>query len=139
MSIHQSLKIPEEHLLYADKTFAQFLERNKHRDEYSFYKLIYFTSAAKAFNRTDIDFEALCAEFFGYLKEQDTPSEFLIGEWEHLNRIRSKRNRAAVGITAAVNALIDTGEASGAAKLYEKAKAHGLPENTYINKRIVSL
>ena len=83
-----------------------------------------------------MDFEALCAELFDYLKEQDEPSEFLIGEREHLNRIRSKRNCAVVGITAAVNALIDTRENTRAKKLYLEAKSFGLPINKYIESRV---
>lgn len=38
------------------------------------------------------------------------PTEFVCGEWQHLNRERSAKNMAVAGITAAANALIDTGE-----------------------------
>ena len=41
---------------------------------------------------------------------EDMTTEFVCGEWEHLNRMRSAKNQANVGITAAVNALIDIGE-----------------------------
>lgn len=43
---------------------------------------------------------------------------------------------ASVGITAAVNSLIDIGENERAKKLYTEAKSFGLPENAYIDKRL---
>lgn len=136
MSVHPSLKIPEEHLLYADKKFCEFINSNKYVGEYDFYRLIYLSASVKAFGRTDTDVESLCSVFFKNLSTDDIPSEFVCGEWEHLNRIRSEKNRANVGITAAVNALIDVGEKRRAAELYRSAKEYGLPSNRYINQRL---
>lgn len=136
MSVHPSLEIPEEHLLYADKKFREFIQRVKNVNEYHFYRLIYISSYMKAFGRADTDVESLCSFFFKHLSIDDIPSEFVCGEWEHLNRIRSFKNQANVGITAAVNALIDIGEKHRAEELYLTAKGYGLPSNTYISKRL---
>ncbi|MCM1329269.1 MAG: hypothetical protein NC253_07480 [Ruminococcus sp.] len=137
LAVHTSLEIPEEHLLYADKKFSEFVENTKDADENDFYKLMYLTSVIKAFKRTDIDVENLCRDFLENLVSDDTPSEFVCGEWEYLNRKRSPKNRANVCITAAVNALIDVGEMRRAAEIYNEAKKRGLPVNTYIEKRLV--
>lgn len=137
LSVHPSLKIPETHLLYADKKFEEFIQKKKNISEYAFYRLIYLSSSMKAFGRIEIDIESLCADFFKKLRSDDEPSEYVCGEWEYFNRVRSEKNRANVGITAAVNALIDVGETRRAAELYRTAKKYGLPENSYINKRLV--
>lgn len=136
LSVHPSLKIPEEHLIYADKKFSEFIQNNKNVNEYNFYRLIYLSSYMKAFRKNDTDVESLCFDFFPKLKLDDMPSGFVCGEWEHLNRVRSEKNQANVGITAAVNALIDVGEITRASELYRTAKEYGLPSNVYINKRL---
>lgn len=137
LSVHPSLKIPEEHLIYAEKKFSEFISNNKNVREYDFYKLIYLSSVMKAFGQTDIDIESVCAGFFNGLSLDDTPSGFVCGEWEHLNRVRSEKNRADVGIKAAVNTLIDTGEKRRAAEVYRAAKEHGMSGNVYIDKRLI--
>lgn len=137
LAVHPSLKISEEHLLYADTKFSEFIENTKEVGENDFYKLIYLSSVIKAFKRTDIDVECLCQNFFKNLISDDTTTEFVCGEWEHLNRARSAKNQANVGITAAVNALIDVGEMRRAAEIYHTAKKYGLPANIYVEKRLV--
>lgn len=137
LAVHPLLKIPEEHLLYADKKFSEFIDNTKENDENNFYKLIYLSSAIKAFRRTDIDVESFCRDFNKNLMSEDTITEFVCGEWEHLNRARSAKNQANVGITAAVNALIDIGEMQRAAEIYHTAKKYGLPANVYVEKRLV--
>lgn len=136
MAVHPLLKVPEEHLLYAEKNFSEFIQNNKNVDEYNFYRLIYLSACIKAFGQTDIDVESLCYDFFPMLKLDDVISEFVCGEWEHLNRVRSEKNQANVGITAAVNALIDIGENKRATELYCAAKEYGLHDSVYINKRL---
>ncbi len=137
LAVHTSFKIPEKHLLYADKKFSEFIENTKEFVENDFYKLIYLSSVIKAFKRTDIDVENLCQDFFKNLISDDMTTEFVCGEWEHFNRERSPKNRANVGITAAVNALIDVGEMNRAAEVYHEAKKCGLPTNIYVEKRLV--
>ena len=136
LAVHPSLKIPEEHLHYADKKFSEFIQNNKCAEN-NFYRIIYLSSIIKAFKRTDIDIESLCSDFFKKLALDDTPSEFVCGEWEHFNRVRSEKNQANVGITAAINALIDIGEMKRATELYNTAIKYGLPHNVYIDKRLV--
>lgn len=136
MAVNPSLDIPKEHLYYAERKFSEFLENNKKREEYDFFRLIYFSSVLKAFKMTDIDIERMCSEFYGHLTDNDTPCQYLAGEWGQLNFLRSEKNRANVGIIAAVNALIDTGEAARGKELYQTAIRYGLTENAYINKKI---
>ncbi len=136
MEVHPLLKIPEERLIYADKKFLEFIKNNKNVKEYNFYRLIYFSSCIKAFGKNDTDVESLCCDFFPKLKLDDVPTEFVCGEWEHLSRVRSEKNQANVGITSAVNALINVGETKRATELYLTAKEYGLPDNMYINKRL---
>ena len=136
MSVHKQLDIPAEHLQYASEKYSDFLDGCKEREEYDFYKLIYDASYMKAFDDTDIDIERSCSKFYDNLNSSDEKTTYVIGEWEHLNRFRSQKNRAVVGITAAVNALIDTGETTRAAELYSFAKQYGLPENVYVNRRL---
>lgn len=136
LSVHSSLDIPYEHLKYYNEKFSEFLESSKSREEYSFYSLIFLSAQIKAFKRDDIYIEDMCAEFFEALGSEDTATVYAVGEWEYLNRFRSKREQSVVGITAAINSLIDIGEKKRAIELYNEAKQYGLPENTYVNKRI---
>ena len=136
MSVHPALNISSGFLLYADKKFAEFLDVVKEREEYDFYRLIYLSAVIKAFGRTELDIESLCYGFFKYLDKKDEPCRYLLGEWGQLNRRRSEKNRAEIGIKAAVNALIDTSGIKRAKTLYDEAKGRGLSENAYINKRI---
>ena len=136
MSVHPALNISKDFLLYADDKFSLFLENNKNRREYDFFRLIYFSAAMKAFRNKELDIETLCSDFFNLLKKEEMPRQFLLGEWGNFNSPRGERNMAVVGITAAVNALIDIGENNRAENIYIEAKSFGLPENAYINKRL---
>lgn len=136
MAVHPDLEISENFTRYVDMMFGKFLESNKEREEYGFYRLIYLSASMKAFGKSDADIEALCSDFYGYLDCEDRECEFVLGEWEFLNRERSERNRAVVGITAAVNALIDIGEIQRGRELYSDALRYGLPQNAYIEKRL---
>ncbi len=136
LSVHSDLDIPHEHIEYYNNKFSEFIDSNKLREEYNFYKLIFLSAQIKAFKRNDIYIEDMCAEFFETLGSKDTVTVYAVGEWEYLNRLRSKRNQTVVGITAAINSLIDIGEKKRALELYNEAKKYGFPENTYVNKRI---
>ena len=136
MGVHKQLSIPIVHLQYASESFLSFLDSCKEREEHDFFKLIYDSSYMKAFSNADIDIEKSCAAFYEYLNISDVQTPYVIGEWKHFNRLRSPKNRAVVGITAAVNALIDAGEIVRASKLYDTAKQYGLPKNVYVNRRL---
>ena len=136
MAVHPGLDISKEFLLYADRKFSEFLEKNKNREEYDFFRLIYYSAFIKAFGKSELDIEGLCGDFFGSLNKTDSQCSCLMGEWQYFNRLRSERNRGVIGITAAVNALIDIEEIDRAKRLYDEAKKYGLPENAYINKRL---
>ena len=136
LGVHKQLDIPVAHLQYAIEKFSEFLDNCKGKEEYDFFKLIYESSYIKAFSTVNIGIERLCTIFYEYLNTSDDKTPYVIGEWNHFNRLRSSRNRAVVGITAAINALIDTGEIARALKLYDTAKQYGLPKNSYVNKRL---
>lgn len=136
MGVHKRLSIPFEHLQYANESFLSFLFNCKEREEYDFFKLIYDSCYMKAFEDTDRDIEKSCMTFYKYLAVDDYKTPYVLGEWENLNHKRSAKNQAVVGITSAVNALIDTGESKRASELYDFAKQQGLPDNAYINSRI---
>ena len=57
--------------------------------------------------------------------------------WKSFITPFGKRKCAVVGITSAVNALIDRGETGTAGALYRMARESGLPENVYIEKRLL--
>lgn len=136
MAVHPALNISKQFLIYSDEKFFEFLEKNKNRDEYGFFRLIYYSAVMKAFGKSELEIEDLCSDFFKALGETDNPCPYLVGEWKRLNYLRSEKNRGIVGITAAVNALIDVGKNDRAKKLYNEAQKHGLPDNAYINKRL---
>ena len=136
MGVHKQLNIPFEHLQYANDSFLSFLDNCSEREEYDFFKLIYDSCYIKAFKETYIDIERSCTAFYKHLAVDDDITPYVIGEWEYLNHQRGAKNQAVVGITSAVNALIDTGEIKRASELYNSAKQHGLPENAYVNSRI---
>lgn len=136
MGVHKQLDVPVAHIQYAVEKFSGFLDNCMGKEEYDFFKLIYESSYMKAFSTVDIDIEKSCELFFQHLDTCDDKTPYVVGEWNHFNRLRSPRNRAVVGVTAAVNALIDTGRTARASKLYDIAKQYGLPENSYVNKRL---
>ena len=66
---------------------------------------------------------------------EDESNDFLVGEWKSFITPFGKRKCAVVGITSAVNALLDTGEPDRAKTLYFLACNNGLSKNTYIERR----
>ncbi len=137
MAVHPQLDIPTGDIEYAARQFSDFISRTADSPQHDFYRTIYISASVKAFGSTPCELENLCEKLSAGLSASDKSQDgSIIGEWNSLNRPRSERNRAVVGITAAVNALIDSGNKKTAAEMYAKYKAQGLPSNAYIERRI---
>lgn len=126
----------KEHMAYAKENFEAFLDKAKSTLEYPFYRLLYLTSVSKCFPTDNREIKELSEQMFPNLSDTEAPCDFLVGEWKSFITPFGKRKCAVVGITSAVNSLIDTGEAESAKRLYYTAGENGLPKNAYIEKRL---
>ena len=137
-ALYRNPMLPAEqnHIAFAMESYKAFLEKAKDTSEYPFYRMIYLTLASK-YSSIDIrEIEALSKDLLPNLLYADESSDFLVGEWGSFTTPFGKRKCAVVGITSAVNALIDTGESEHAKELYSLACENGLPKNAYIEKHI---
>lgn len=128
---------PEEgYITFAVANFEAFLEKAKKESEYPFYRISYLASVSKYSSIDNREIEVLSKDLLPNLLCMDELHDFLVGEWRSFTTPFGKRKCAVVGITSAVNALIDTGESERAKALYYLACENGLPKNTYIEKRL---
>lgn len=131
------LECGADNLSYARAEFEKFLAQTKDSKQYEFYKLIYKTNMMKVFGEIYPDIDTACKKFYSGLAAEEEKSVHAFGEWQKLNGMRSERNRSAVAVTAAVNAMIDCGyDMDKTRALYNGAVENGLPQNAYIEKRI---
>lgn len=130
------LPTEQRYVAFAMESFRAFLEKAKDSPEYPFYRLLYLTSAVKYVPVDKKEMEALSKELLPSLLSTDVSRDFSVGEWKSFTTPFGKRKCAVVGITSAVNALIDEGELKAAKELYRVACENGLPENAYIVKRL---
>ena len=119
-----------------DKRFRVFLEHTRRSEATVFYHLIYTAQHLSHFGDTDVDIVSLCESFIKDLSEPSPKPTYAAGEWGAVNALRPKAWQAQVGITHAVNALLDTGNITQAKTLYQKARKRGLPRNVYIERCI---
>ena len=131
------LPTEQNYVTFAVESYQAFLEKAKDTPEYPFYRLIYLTAAEKYVLVEKKEIETLSKELLPNLLYTDELHDFLVGEWKSFITPFGKRKCAVVGITSAVNALIDIGEAGIAKELYRIACENGLPKNTYIEKRLI--
>lgn len=127
-----------DHIKLAMESYKVFLDKAKNTEEYPFYKMIFLTSAIKYSPIDNREIKALSKKLLPKLQYTDEPHDFLVGEWKNFITPFGKRKCAVVGITSAVNALLDTGEKDRAKELYALACENGLPANFYIEKRLVN-
>lgn len=130
------LPTEQRYVAFVMESFRAFLEKTKDSPEYPFYRLLYLTSAVKYVPVDKKEMEALSKELLPSLLSKDVSHDFPVGEWKSFTTPFGKRKCAVVGITSAVNALIDAGESKAAKKLYQVACENGLPGNNYIEKRL---
>ena len=137
-ALYKSMMISsdEGYIAFATASFESFLEKVKKTSEYPFYRMIYLTSVIKYISVDNKEIEALSKELLTNLSYAEEPRNFLVGEWNSFITPFGKRKCAVVGITSAVNALIDAGDSVLAKELYCTACENGLPENAYIEKRL---
>ena len=136
LAVTPAVKTPACYLELAKNNFRSFLEATEASDNHIFYQTFYYALCLKAFGNVERDVFELGMQLLPWLKSDKTQNDFLVGEWKMLNGKRSKYDLARVAVNRAINALIDTGSADPARKLYNEARAYGLHENTYIEKRI---
>lgn len=136
LAVTPAVKTPACYLELAKNNFRSFLEATEASDNHIFYQTFYYALCLKAFGNVERDVFELGMQLLPWLKSDKTQNDFLVGEWKMLNGKRSKYDLARVAVNRAINALIDTGSADPARKLYNEARAYGLTENAYIEKRI---
>lgn len=124
-------------ITFATERFEELLSKTKNTSEYPFYRMIYLTSLSKYVPVGSTEIKMPAESLLPDLACTDEPRDFLVGEWKSFITPFGKRKRAIVGITSAVNALIDRGETGNAEALYRMACESGLPENVYIAKRLL--
>lgn len=126
----------EEYIAYAKACFENFLDKATHTPEFLFYRLTYLTSVSRYFSTDNSKIKELSEQMLSDLTNTDAPHDFLVGEWKSFITPFGKRKCAIVGITSAVNSLLETGETESARVLYYTACEKGLPKNAYIEKRL---
>lgn len=132
-----SILIPDkERIAFVAESYEAFLEKAKGTPEYLFYRLLFLTSVSIYTSVDKRKIEELSKDMLPNLSDTDEQHDFLVGEWKNFTTPFGKRKCAVVGITSAVNALIDVGESKAARELYRVACENGLPENNYIEKRL---
>lgn len=136
LSVVSVLKTPVFYLELAKSNFRSFLEATEASDNHIFYKTFYYALCLKAFGSAERDVFELGMQLLPWLKSEKPQNDFLVGEWKMLNGQKSKYDLARVAVNRAVNALIDTCQKEPARELYNEARAFGLSQNAYIEKRI---
>ena len=123
-------------ITFATEHFEEFLAKTQDTLEYPFYRMIYLTSLSKYAPVDSMDINMLAESLLPDLACTDEPGDFLVGEWKSFITPFGKRKCAIVGITSAVNALIDMGELKSAKDIYQGACENGLPGNALVEKRL---
>ncbi len=131
------LPTEQNYVTFAIESYSAFLENVKDTPEYPFYRLLYLTSLSKYTSVDNREIKALSEELLPKLLYEDDTNDFLVGEWKNFIIPFGKRKCAVVGITSAVNALIDMGEKGTAGELYCIACENRLPKNAYIEKCLI--
>lgn len=121
---------------FAIDCFQDFLKASRNTDEYMFYKTIYqsLTTNFMPFDKNKLKF--LCKNWFCYLSQPKSESQFLIGEWRSLITPFNKRKQAEIAVNSAINAFIYNNELKLAKDLYKTTRNFGLNKNSYIEKRL---
>ena len=121
---------------FATHSFQDFLETTKNTDEYIYYKTIYqsLTASSMSFDKNEL--KSLCENWFYYLSQPKSKSQFLIGEWQSFVTPFNKHKQAEIAVNSVINAFIYNDELILAKHLYQTARNSGLNKNSYIEKRL---
>lgn len=120
----------------ARKNFEHLIDNTKNSDQSNFYRIIYGSCILNLYGSCEKDLFELCAYFYPFLSYPNEKNSFLLGEYKQLNAPCCPHKQAFVGITASINALINTKKQKMAKEIYTTAMQYGLPKNNYIEKRI---
>jgi len=137
-AFYKSPQMPYDYnrAVWVNDRFSEFLEQTHHSPSAAFYNVIYTALYIQHFGEAEQELFTCCEPFLDDLRQPTDIPLYAAGEWELLNRHRSRAEQAQVGINNAVNALIDSGEVKQARELYKTALAHGLNTNNYIEQRL---
>lgn len=120
----------------ARKNFEYLIDNTKNSDQSNFYRIIYESCILNLCGSCEKDLSELCAYFYPFLSYPNEKNSFLLGEYKQLNAPCCPHKQAVVGITASINALINTKKQKMAKEIYTTAVQYGLPKNNYIEKRV---
>ena len=126
----------QNYVTLAKTSYEAFLDKTKNKAEYSFYKIMYQSLISRYFFVDNNEIRDMGESLLPNLAYSDSPRDFLVGEWESFITPFGKHKCAVVGITSAVNALIDNNGTELARELYCLACENGLPRSTYVEKRL---
>ena len=125
-----------KHALWVKERFGLFLQSAGHSSSAAYYRLVFTALFLKHFGEAEQDVFGCCESFLDDLRHPTQERLYVPGEWDALNRRRSRSTQAQVGINHAVNALIDCGNVRKARELYTIAREHGLAADNYIEQRM---
>lgn len=136
---NDSFVVSQDQLVFAKSRFEKLLEKAKFSDEYDFYKIVYLSLVSK-YSNEDHSKELCkrCENLFVYLNCPQTTNDYLVGEWKSFVTPFDKKKQGIVGISSAINSLIFCNRIKEAKELYYDACAFGLPQNHYIEKRLMA-
>lgn len=129
-------ELSADRFCFVKKNFETFLSKTKGQEEYPFYYAVYRSLLARYETVEEAELCHLGRELMLGLAAEKSISPYLIGEWGSFVTPFAARKRAEVGLNAVINALIDTRYLQSAKVLYTDAVATGMPQNTYIEKRL---
>lgn len=129
-------ELSADRFCFVKKNFETFLSKTKDQEENPFYYAVYRSLLARYETVEEAELCRLGRELLMGLAAEKSISPYLIGEWGSFVTPFSARKRAEVGLNAVINALIDTLRLQSAKGLYTNAVSAGLPQNTYIEKRL---
>lgn len=135
LSVNPEIKTPHERTAAAAENMRSFLDRSKDSEHIDFYRLVYAALCLRAGIDSGINMADICEKFLPLLSCPDSEQKYVTGEWQQINRCRSDKNKAQVGLNSAINALISIGYDRDAAELYRCALSFGMPKNAYIESR----
>ena len=130
------LELSADRFCFVKDNFQNFLAKARGHEEHPFYYAVYRALIARYETVEEAELCRLGRELLSGLAAQKSISPHLIGEWGSFITTFSARKRAEVGLNAVINALIDTHFPQSAKDLYSDAVSAGLPQNTYIEKRL---
>lgn len=137
-ALYRSPVLPTEqkHITFAMESYKALLDKVKNTSEYLFYRLIYLTLVSKYSSVDNREIKALSKDLLPFLSYEKESYDFLVGEWKSFTMPFGKHKCAVVGITSAVNSLIDTGKTESAKALYYAACKEGMSKNAYVERRL---